>query len=94
MVLRYIFYKDGTMYYDLLSHHGLTWNKVNMVNCSYAFKETIEFLKKYDLKPTIYNVANYQRFGKIVLPDPIAKRVIEEHDLLVISHVKLGENKA
>jgi len=84
MTKMYILYKNGSMYYDSLKPHGLTWIKVNEVRADYCYKETADFLKKYGLKPTIYNVANYQKYGKIVLPKPIAKRIIREHKLDVI----------
>jgi len=79
----YILYQDGRLYHDHLNRHGLDWTKVNNTHANHVYKETNDFLKQYGLKNTIYNVANLQKYGKIVLPEPIAKRIIKKHKLTV-----------
>ena len=78
---RYILFKNGTMMHTDLSKVGLTWTQVNNVLVSNMTTEERMFLDHYGLKPSIYNVANLRKFGKIVLSEPIAKRIIEEHKI-------------
>jgi len=83
MTKMYILYKDGRLYHDHIGKHGLTWAKVNNVHANHVYKEQGDFLKQYGLKTTIYNVGNLQKYGKIVLPEPIAKKLIKKHNLTV-----------
>ena len=45
----------------------ITWADMNNIKADYFKKETKEFLDRYGLKHTIFNVANFQEWGHIQL---------------------------
>ena len=80
---RYILFKSGILIHTDLSKVGLNWIKVNNVYTSHITREEKQFLEKYGLRPSIFNVANLRKFGKIVIPDAIAQKIITEQNIPV-----------
>jgi hypothetical protein len=56
---------------------GTSWTKINMYNCSSMTKEEKEFLERYGLQPTIFNVANLRELGHIHLTEHFVKVVLK-----------------
>jgi hypothetical protein len=63
-----------------LSHKelGASWTQINEAQVKYMDKDEKEFLEKYGLKPTIFNVANLRKYGHIYLTEHDIK-VVREH---------------
>lgn len=60
--------RNGEVVLKSMKELGTTWEKINNYQVSDMTKEEKNFLKKYGLKTTIFNVANLRRLGYIHLP--------------------------
>ena len=65
---------------------GASWRQMNEARVDTAKKEEIEFLKKYGLKPTIFNVSNLRLFEHIHLY-PHFVEVVLEHGAIDKRHI-------
>lgn len=66
MNLTFIF-KDGTIRNGKLKTIGASWEEMHNLNVDKMRKEEHEFLTRYGLKTTIFNVSNLRKYGAIQL---------------------------
>lgn len=84
MTKKYVLYPDGRLFYDHLCQHGLDGVAIHKVKATSCYGMTRRFLIDMGLKRTVYNVGCLQMYGKIVLPEPIAKQLIAKGVVKVI----------
>jgi len=60
--------RNGEVVEKQLKDIGATWYGINKVRAKSLSKEESEFLKKYGLKSTIFNVANLRTYSHVHLP--------------------------
>ena len=68
--------RDGKVV-ELPSKNIPTWAAMCEARDNYVLSTTITFLKRYGLEPTIFNVANYQRWGIVHLYPHFVDVVLE-----------------
>jgi len=61
--------KNGEVVRKSFKDIGATWEKMNEARVDYATKQEVDYLKKYGLRPTIFNVSNLRKFGHVQLPE-------------------------
>ncbi len=59
--------KNGEVVRRQLKDIGATWEKMNTLNVEQMTKEEKEYLERYGLRTTIFNVANLRTYGHVQL---------------------------
>jgi len=59
--------KYGEVVTKTFAELGTTWTKINMYYARSVTKEEKEFLERYGLQTTIFNVANLREIGHVYL---------------------------
>lgn len=60
--------RHGQVVNKTLKEVGTTWERMNNVRVDYVTKEEKEYLERYGLQTTIFNVANLRKYGYVQLP--------------------------
>ena len=69
--------KYGEVVTKTFKELGTSWFKINNYRADTITKKEHEFLKKYGLKPTVFNVANLRELGHIHLTEHFVKVVLK-----------------
>jgi len=69
--------RNGEIVTRTFKQLNTTWTKMNEYMVKYSTKEEVDFLKKYGLQPTIFNVANLRKLDHVYLTEHYVKVCLE-----------------